>query len=313
MYLSGGIDSALTGIYLRKKGVKVNGYTLAPWGIKGSEVLYATTNAKVIDVNQHEIIPFEYKMLDRYYENYYKYYHSLNGTSSSIGVAALWEESGIDSEAQIFGAQNTDTMTCSVPAQYYIFFSSFLPRVIRKNFNIFLHGSVRKSYLSFLSKGQISENEFICSVYPYFDNNSKIFQLSVLGMLIGHSPSDGESLSAPVINTGKIFSNINYDMDLIEFALRLPWQERINFSKKSKTFFVFDKKCFKKLALKYLPKELVERKKGFTMQPKYFDNIIISDNFLDKYNLSPREITSESKFAYLILKNFCIINNLVFP
>ena len=41
LYLSGGIDSALTGVYLSQLGVDINAYTSAPWGKHSSELRYA--------------------------------------------------------------------------------------------------------------------------------------------------------------------------------------------------------------------------------------------------------------------------------
>lgn len=122
LYLSGGIDSGLTGIYLKKIGVKVNAYTSAPWGKKSSEIPFAKINAERIGVEKHDIISLEsneYKEMISYIPVLYGGPH---GNTSSVGLASLWKKSQINNEEQIYGAQGCDTENCSVPVQYLIFF-----------------------------------------------------------------------------------------------------------------------------------------------------------------------------------------------
>lgn len=316
LYLSGGMDSALVGIYLKKNGIKVNAYTSAPWGMSGTEVEFSKINAERIEVQKHTIVPLETREYEKYFNRIIEDYKDPHGTTTSIGVLSLLDKTDIKNEKQVYAAQNTDTMTCSVFAQYSVFFASFFPLFIRKKiYYLFKHGSVLGNYLSILSKdilNDFDEEDYFSKKYKLSDFDL-IQYLTLLGMYIGHTPSDGEVLSKPLVNRGIIFSNPYYDVDLIEFNLSVPFWQRLSFSFKSKTFLSFEKKLFRKLAEKYLPDDLVYRKKGFTI-PNNRDDL--SKDFYGKmeniYNTIPLSGDNEKKFSAKIIDKWLTENKLQF-
>ena len=152
----------------------------------------------------------------------------------------------------------------------------------------------------------ISRTRF-CSV-PIIDKNylkniSRIQALTILGMLIGHT-GEGEAFSLPVIKSGKIFSDPYFDMDLVEFGMNQPMYNRLSLSRNSRSIFYFEKKIARALALRYLPHELVYRKKGMTVPTKR-DNI--TKDFFDSL---PREMgclslnDPEERLAARVLSDF---------
>ncbi len=304
LYLSGGVDSALTGIYLKKMGARINAYTSAPWGRKSSEIPFAKINAEKIGVESHKIVPLEskqYQGIISYIPELYKFPH---GTTGSIGVTSLWKNSQIKNEKQIYGAQNCDTVTCSMFSQYIQYFLRFLPKFIRRK----LHKNIKykdilQNYISFSTHGLVHEYE---DLRKYLDpQSSTITLLSLAGMYLIHTPSDGEELSGPVISHNILFSDPFYDIDLIEFFLSVPLKFRIAFSKDSKTKIVLDKVIFRKLAERYLPKDLVYRKKGLTVS---FDR----DEYTQKLVKSfPRNIKgfslsdNEMRFSAKMISDWC--------
>jgi len=132
LYLSGGMDSALTGIYLKKLGIKVNAYTLLPWGKSGSETKYAEINSKVIGVDSHKFVSMNSANYDDLISKVGILYKGPQGDSAPLGITQLWMSSSISKEDQVYGAQNADTMTCSMQAQYYSYFLNFLPLWLKK-------------------------------------------------------------------------------------------------------------------------------------------------------------------------------------
>jgi len=282
VYLSGGIDSALIGLYLKKAGVKIHAYTSLPWGETGTEAKYARINAKTFAADKHELISLETKDYQNLIEKTLDVYANPRGLTSQIGIISLWQNSAIGQEKQIFCGHNADTLVCSMPSQYQIFVASFLPRFIRRRLHRWIGwDNYRQDYLSTISRTRFTQLEIIDD--DYLKTLSRIKALTIMGMLIGHT-GEGEAFSLPVIRAGKIFSDPYFDLDLIEFGLNLPLRYRLSFSRHKKTFIFLEKKIARALALKYLPPELVYRKKGMTV-PVNRDQI--SKNF---FTSLPKEI-----------------------
>ncbi len=264
IYLSGGIDSALTGIYLKKLGIKINAYTSAPWGRKSSEIPFAKINVAIIGAENHYI---DFLETDKYKETLSfipELYKDPCGTTTAIGVASLWKYSPLKKEKQIYGAQGADTIACSVVQQYISYFLNFLPQSIRRKLHRDIcHKTLLENYISFNTHGLISNWE---ELKEYLDPNfSSINLLSLGGIYVGHIPADGEALSGPVINNNAVYSNLFYDIDIIKFFLSIPLRYRLAYSKNTKTKIYIDKLILRKLAERYLPKDLVWRKKGWTV------------------------------------------------
>lgn len=262
LYLSGGIDSALTGIYLKKAGAQVHGYTAAPWGAASEEARLAALNAKIIGTETHTIRALNTEQYAKYADDSLGAYGNPNGAPSQIGVLCIQQETPLPEERQIYFGQNTDTMTCSVPDQSLVYFTSLLPRLMRERLHPALRGkSDIDMYTSFRTSGLVSHFAPLARFRAY----TPIERITCAGMFFGHTPVDGEIMSLPAIRSGQIVSNLYYDMDLIEFAMGIPRTYRLEWGHGSKIGIAFGKRIFKALARRYLPSEIVDRKKGFTV------------------------------------------------
>lgn len=305
LYLSGGMDSGLVGIYLKKAGAKVNGYTLAPWGIAGSEVAYAKQNAEAIGLNNFSILPLETEKYESLVKNLPDVFGSPIGLNNAIGVSALWQETGIGSEKQIFGAQNADTMLCSMPHQYYVYFLSWLPAFVKRRIHSsFSHSDMLADYIDYCTHGLVGHARSFSDFYS--DKNlSKIFFLTMAGMYIGHTPPDGAVLADPAISRNISYGNPFYDIDLIEWSLRVPFKYRVGFSHESRLGISLSKTVLRKLAERYLPKKLVWRKKGFVVPMQRDEKTKrFSDSLPDVFTGVNLKKTDE-KLAAFILETWC--------
>jgi hypothetical protein len=54
-------------------------------------------------------------------------------------------------------------------------------------------------------------------------------------------------------------------MDLVEFCMGIPLRHRVSLSRDIRLPIALEKRVFRAQALKYLPREVVYRKKGFTI------------------------------------------------
>ncbi|MFH1841345.1 MAG: asparagine synthase-related protein [Candidatus Nealsonbacteria bacterium] len=262
LYLSGGIDSALTGIYLKKLGKKVNAYTSARWGKISSGLPFSKMSAEKIGVENHHI---DFLETDKY-EDAVSYipdlYGSPHSSTTGIGVASLWRNSQIGKENQIYGSEGCDILAGSVPAQYISYFLDFLPVFVKKRLHKNIkYKSLLQNHLSFRSNGLIKECQ---DLKDYFDFRlPKTAKISLTEIYITQTPQGGEAIAGPAIRNNIIYSNPFYDADVIEFMLSIPLRFRLAFSMKKKTKIYFDKIIVRKLAKRYLSKDLIFRKKGF--------------------------------------------------
>lgn len=267
LYLSGGLDSGLVGVSLKKNGAKVNGYTVSPWGMSGTEVKFAKMNADAIGLERHEIIPMETEKYSDYASQIPTLYGTAFGISSGLGISCLWGGSSLRDERQIYGAQAADTATCSMPQQYYTFFLSYLPEPVRRQMHAnFVGRTAVQQYLNFYTHKLVGDHPWIDAYASHLSNRYQ--RLIAAGLYLVHTPVDGELLSAPAISQGKLFSNPFYNMDLLEFFLSIPWTRRVELSKSSKLLLTLSKKYLRNFAGETLPHELVYRKKGLTVSSK---------------------------------------------
>jgi Asparagine synthase len=269
IYMSGGIDSALTAIYLKQAGARVTAYTSAPWGEGGLEVPFAKINAERTGVDEHVIVPLETARYQRYVDASRELYGSPFGQTTMIGVTSLWDSGSLAARGQIYFGQNTDTMTCSTAQQELVYFLHRIPRELRRRLDQRLCcTTMLADYLSLYTHGQVTRYEPFERVYGGLD---PLRLLTLAGMLVVHSPVDGECLSLPAVRRGIPASNPYYDVDLVEFCLRIPLRHRIGVSRSSKIGLTLDKRAYRMLAERHLPKELVHRKKAFTVPFKRDD------------------------------------------
>lgn len=301
LYLSGGIDSALTGIYLKRSGVQVNAYTCARWGKKSSELKYSRLNSENIGVRQHHMDILNSKKVKESLTKIMNVYRDPHGISASIGVASLWLNTPISRERQIYGAQGADTITCTVPIQSACYISSFLHPRLRQLIKWNVGKSLIDLYVKYRSRGLLSMGDIPETLLNKINSlHDKIGMLTIAGALVCHTPGDGECLSAPAINSNVLYSNLYYDVDLAEFLISMPIMHRVDFRHISLTN-IFDKIILRKLSKKYLSPDVIYLKKGFNI-PLHIYNI---DMQLEEFR-SPISIPPdvEAKFAAYNFSNY---------
>jgi hypothetical protein len=263
LYMSGGIDSALVAIYLKRAGVEVSAYTSAPWGEGGSDVGPSKMNVQLAGVDRHTIVPLDTADYARHVDASRRLYGSPHGVTTLIGVASLFDGSDIGDCEQVYLGHNTDTMTCSTGAQYLVYFAQNLPRAVRRRVHPDLcHEDVLSNFFSFQTCGYEPD----CEVFPDAYRDLDGVRLLTLGAIyVTQTPAHSELLVDPVIQQGAVASGPYYDMDLVEFCLRLPRRQRISYSRSATLKLQIDKRVFRKVAERYLPPEIVNRKKAFTI------------------------------------------------
>jgi asparagine synthetase B (glutamine-hydrolysing) len=297
LYLSGGIDSGLIGIYLKKLGVEINAYTSAPWGYKSAEIGPAKLNAQIIKPARQTIDCLETSDYQAGFLSLPQYYKNPNGQLTSLALVHLWENSKIAEEQQIFFGQNCDIIGTAMDNRFIRHFGYFLPRRLRKKLNLDFDKMLNKFLLSFTE-----ENLIVPDYFKNFDsglyNNWQL--LTLAGLYLSRTPGDGEMLAQPILSRNIIMGNPYYDLDLIEFALGVPLPFRLNFN--SRTFISVGKKIFKRLAMKHLPQELVNRKKGFNLPLKKVEEEFTGQLPEKLFNLPLNDL--RERFAGAILKQW---------
>ncbi len=264
LYLSGGIDSTLTGIYLKKAGAEIHAYTAMPWGVLGSESGFALENARIIGATSHHTKPLSTNNYNSYIENSVTLYSNPVGTTSQMAISCLLNETSAGEEPQIYFAQNCDTAMCSVPDQSLIYFVQLLPQFIQSYLHkAMAHRQLSDKYTAFRTVGLLKK---LPSFIPDLSSYRPLQQLSLVGMLFGHTPIDGDIVLLPAIKNGRLVSNLFYDMDVVEFALGIPFRHRVGWSHESKIGLSITKRVFKELASRHnIPRATIKRKKGLTV------------------------------------------------
>ena len=290
LYLSGGMDSGLLGAVLAQKGVRVNAYTALPWGFGSDEEHYARINVDNVGCAEHHLTPVDQTRYQHYLESLETLYRSPYASTAALNIAAIWEQGHIAQEKQVFFAQNTDTLTTSVPSQSYAtILGSLPPFLAAKLMPYFNQGDLLRNYLNLVSHGRLSSHPYLREIDPSLPKHVRV---ALAGMLTAHTPSDSEVLNGISVACNQLASNPYYDMDLIEFYLSLPLRHKLAYNPKLKTLVSFDKSLFRALASKYLPHNLIYRKKALTLArsspearvffeglPKKYGNLVTQNDF----------------------------------
>lgn len=278
--LSGGIDSAITAYYLKKKNIEVNAYTVSPWGKEASEAIKSIKTFEKLKLNSHSVYCLETEKYNEYLNDYKKVYPYPNGSVASLTISAMWNNTDIDKNNAVFFAQNADTLFCGVIHQFMTYFYMKVPKFIRNIFHIKYFDSKKDlidNYVYFIS---LANEDIVNSNYlnlPISKND--IQKLTFAGMLWGHTPSDGAVFISPSIYKNINIKNLFYDVDLIEYVLQLPLRNRFSFSKESKIKVALSKRLLIDLAKKlgladdYEKKGLVLPKKRDENSKKFFEGL----------------------------------------
>ena len=262
LYLSGGIDSALSALALRTAGAVVHAYTATPWGQESEEARLASLNAKAVGAASHEMVPLATDSYDAYAAHPVDAYGNPCGAVSQMAIRCILEGTKIKEERQVYFAQNCDTMNASVPDQSLLYFMRNVPGLLRQG----LHPSLGRSTLAdelthFRSVNLVDAFPFPLRAKGY----TREAELAVAGMLFAHTPVDGDIVILPSLSQGQIVANLFYDMDVVEFALGIPLMHRLTTSPESRIAIALGKRVFKELARRHLPPDIVDRKKGLTV------------------------------------------------
>lgn len=290
LYLSGGIDSAIIAILLKELGVTVNGYTSGPWGHEGSDIDYAKRNAKTIQIAKHEFDFMDTSDYPKLMDETLKLFRLPKGIPTILGVTSLWKNTSISEEKQIFCGQNCDNIMGSMIAQYLTLFLQPLPKSLRKRLHpAFMHDDLIQNYLH-LAKNYADNPDHLNSLDIPPDMN-RVQQLIIAAMgTVGNSSS--EVFTQPALMQNVAINNPYHDVDVVEFVMGLPFRRRLDFAKRGGLPIpILEKHLIQRLASRYLPMDVVDRKKAFTVpferdtqSQAIFDNLprIIFDIPLEK-------------------------------
>ncbi len=261
LYLSGGIDSELLGIYLKQMGVSINAYTSATWGPTSSDLPYARRTAEILNVRQHHIHNLETAEYPCLFDRLDELYGQPHGTRTALGVAGLWFHTPIGEERQLFSGENNDSLNGALAAQYLTWFASYLPLALRKR--RLPYKDAGKSFVYFTSQGYYDDISLLTTVSQY-QAMSRLQKLILAAMYVS-CISDSEVVALPAMRAGIIASDPYCDMDLVEFVMGVPLIQHIQVVRK-KPPVVLAKKAFQRLLLRYVPTaERGYRKKAFTV------------------------------------------------
>ncbi len=301
--LSGGIDSGLIGIYLKKMGIRVSAFVSATRGAD-EEMEFFKKNCGVI--RPDEVCVDE---LNQSYENLAELlvdtYKQPFGNITGLAMTSLWNNTEIKKHAQIFFGQNSDVIHSAMDNDKIPIFG-LLPKKLRAVLNQ-KSSQVFDRYTREMS-GNLLDKDPVNLSQVYNVNEYANHQLcTIAGMYIKRTPVDSELLAQPAINSNVVVSNPYYDMDLVEFAIGTPIRHKMTWKR---NHLSLDKRLLQSLALKKgLPKNLVYRKKGFTVSKK----IGIAADFFSRIpsNFGDIELhNDDQRFAAFILDRFAKTHNL---
>ena len=281
LYLSGGIDSAMIGIILKKLGVKVRAYTSGPWGESSSDLVYARQNAEVIGVDSHEIHCLQTDDYESAMSALPSAYGIPHGTATALGVIKLRERTSVCDQRQIFFGQNSDTVMGAMTGQYLSYLLHPLPIPIRKRLHPALaHKTASEDYVHLARNYQENLAELDIPKMP--SGFSKLHKVTATGMYIAQTPHDSEVYTQPSFICGQNIVSPCHNMDVVEFCMGLPLIKRLALD--GKKLPILEKHLIQKLAIRHLPREIVYRKKAFVVS---FER---DDQSKTIYDNLPREI-----------------------
>lgn len=300
LYLSGGIDSALVALMLKELGVSIHAYTSGPWGETSSDVQYALINADIIGVNQHEIDYLETADYEALMDDIAPLYRTPRGVPTVIGVTSLWKNTGIASEQQLYFGHNCDNMTASTTLQYLTLFLQQIPTPLRKR----IHPAVHHRDLIenfFHLKRNFDADYHQLALIPIPDDADDMYRIT----LMATATSTNEIYTQPAVVNHILMGNPYYDVDVVEFSMGLPLNRRLRFKLDGvRPSLIFEKHLARMLAKQYLPEDVVERKKAFTVP---FERDKQSQAFYDNLPRSVFDIPLKKpaeRFAGDILKRW---------
>ncbi|GAB4574607.1 MAG: hypothetical protein Kow0077_22000 [Anaerolineae bacterium] len=258
LYLSGGADSGLIALYLQRAGVRVNAYTVAPWGKQSTDRPFAQQLAAIAGCASHHIVDLESEQYATLMARQSEVYRDPVGIMATLGITSLWLNTSISDERRICVGHMADTMFGTVPSQYLSLFASYLPHRFSKH-KLPYEGDIPRSYAHFASRGLVTEGAPILHDMMYDPALTRLDQLVLTCTFYG--TRGGEPFTLPAVVRGIPVDNPYYDMDLIEFAMGVPLRHRLKF-RFGRYPLALERYVAQRFALQHLPPEIVLRSKS---------------------------------------------------
>ena len=146
----------------------------------------------------------------------------------------------------------------SLKSQYYSYFLSPLPRFVRRRLHRTQgHASAVANFLHISGNYDRGPDELVLPRLPA--EFSTMQQLIAICMYIHYS----ESFMQPSIAAGQGVDSPYHNIDLVEFVMGLPLRRRL--ARTRRNLPAIEKRVIQKLALRHLPRDIVLRKKAFTV------------------------------------------------
>lgn len=262
LYLSGGIDSAMIGIILKELGINVRAFTSGPWGESSSDIVYAKRNAAIIGVDSHELHLLQTEDYESAMADLPQAYGIPHGTPTALGLIKLRQHTAASEQAQIFFGQNSDTAMAAMRGQYLSYLLNPLPRSLRRRLHpAFSNDSASEDYVQ-LARNYSGDLHALAmpATPPQF---TRLHKITATGMYIAQTPHDSEVYSQPSLVEGQNITSPYHNMDVVEFAMGLPLSKRLSLD--ANRLPILEKHLIQKLALRYLPRDIVYRKKAFVV------------------------------------------------
>lgn len=262
LYLSGGIDSAMIGIILKKLGVNVRAYTSGPWGETSSDIIYAKRNAELIGVDSHEIHNLGTDDYESAMAALPSAYGTPHGTPTALGLIKLRQYTSAGVQDQIYFGQNSDTVMAAMRGQYLSYLLNPLPRPLRRRLHpAFSHQTASEDYVQ-LARNYSGDlgGLAVPKAPPRF---TRLHKITATGMYIAQTPHDSEVYTQPSFLAGQSIVSPYHNMDVAEFAMGLPLSKRLALD--AQRLPILEKHLIQKLARRYLPRDIVYRKKAFVV------------------------------------------------
>lgn len=291
LYLSGGIDSGLIGLYLKELGIPTTTFSALKRG-SDDERKFLNINIEAIKpVQTHTHTPSTpYEELSKDIPSRYRQPH---GNTTALAICSLWRHTPIEKMSVLFFGQNSDVINNAMDNRDVLIFSRYFPHFLsRQNNSWFRH--MLQLYMEKHSHGVLGEDPLDLSARYNYRTLTNFQLLALAGMFLRRTPVDGEMLAQPTINAGIPIGNPYYDIDVIEFILGIRLVHKVRFGKGGMVPFSLDKRALQALALqKGLPEELVYRKKGFTVShghihQHFFDSLPHSSHGIECKNMNQR-------------------------
>ena len=259
IYLSGGADSALIAIFLRQAGVRVNAYTVAPWGAASTDLPYARQHVATTGCAAHHVVSLESHHYAGLLARQSEVYRDPVGIPATLGIGHLWLNSPIADERQVFVGHMADTMFGTVPSQYLSLFAWHLPYRWRKPYLPY-RNDLPRSYAHFTSRGLLTAGAPVLDGVMYAPGLSTLDKLVLTCTLYG--ARGGEPFTLPAVARHVPIGNPYYDMDLVEFAMGIPLWRKLKFTPRGRYPLALERYVSQQFALRYLPPEVVFRSKS---------------------------------------------------